>query len=76
MNKLEKEDHIPCINCISLPICLANLNRRNVLTFLFRIKDRCPEAYEYLFIRNSLCYDRLTKMINYLSNKKKRKRSK
>lgn len=84
MNKLEKEDPIPCIKCITLPICISELTNyklkyskedmdsiiMEVSSYMYfnRLRDKCSLVSEYMFDRNYVYYERLSKVVSYMLN--------
>lgn len=80
--KNRKEQPLPCINCISLPICVALLHEYRVkykeedketvimeassFMFMHRMKRQCSSMYEYLFNKNYTYYDRYYELTDYL----------
>ena len=53
--KIEKCDYeeIPCVNCITLPICLQIFktlteHNKNSMIFIRVLKDKCDVMYSYL----------------------------
>jgi hypothetical protein len=81
MNKLEKEAPIPCINCISLPVCISLTKKYNVEhfpedkdfiimtreTFLFlsSIRKKCSTIDNYLGGYNLIDNARADLLLNY-----------
>lgn len=79
-----KKEPIPCINCITLPICISELkdyrdryaeeDRESIIMeassymYFNRIRDKCSLVSEYIFASGYMYFDRLKNVVAYMLN--------